>query len=204
MSSLRRSLAWVLSLPLMLAGVEAGHWLAYRLAYPDPSLRAEELAGSGHGYLHHLPLALAVTGALGLCAFGARVFRPPDARSGRGAVSLLPFVLLSPVAFVLQELVERLAAGTWPLDAVLSPAFLPGLLFQLPFALAAFLIARWLLRTANRLRARLFGGGAARRALAAASLLTAPTAAPDPPRVAPLARGYGKRGPPELTFRRSL
>jgi hypothetical protein len=54
------------------------------------------------------------------------------------------FALLGVSAFVVMEHVERLGAGgSWPLT---SRVFLLGLVLQLPFALAAWWVARTLLR----------------------------------------------------------
>jgi hypothetical protein len=54
--------------------------------------------------------------------------------------------------FCLQEILElSLHSGTFGWRAVLAPTFLPGLALQLPFALAAYLVARILLRAATAL-----------------------------------------------------
>src|SRR5438552_2781573 len=124
----RRSLAWLLSMPLLVAGAEAAHWLAYRFVYPDPYARSQALAQSGHGYLSHAPTFFAAMGAIALCSLLARTFR----RGARAHVSLLPFLLLAPLAFALQECAELLFAGVSPLAALLTPTFMPGLLLQLP------------------------------------------------------------------------
>jgi hypothetical protein len=191
----RRVLAWFLSVPLIVAGVEGGHWLAYRVVYPDPYLRAQALTDSGHRYLSYAPVFFAIVGAVALCAFGLRVFRRGAADLGTAQVSLLPFVFVSPLAFALQECIERLFVGGWPFGAVLAPTFMPGLLFQLPFALVAFLLARWLLRAADRLRVLVLGR----------STLPSPLFRPlgarafpavDLQRRAALAGGVGERGPP--------
>jgi hypothetical protein len=59
---------------------------------------------------------------------------------------------------VLQEVIElSLHTGTLGWHAVLAPTFLPGLALQLPFALAAYLVARALLRAANALGRALAG-----------------------------------------------
>ncbi len=179
----------------MVAGVEAGHWLAYRLVYPDPYLRAQELAGSGHHYLSYTPLFFSLAGAVALCGFGGRLFRTGEGPRRTDVVSLTPFLLLSPSAFVLQECGERLTVTTWPLAGVLTPAFLPGLLFQLPFALAAFLVARCLLRGADRLRVFLLGRRPAPLPALVLQVLEQ-LAAVTLPRISSLAVGYGERGPP--------
>jgi hypothetical protein len=79
-----------------------------------------------------------------------------------------------------------------PLTLALQPAFLFGLALQLPFALAALLLA-WALDSAAR---------ALGEALAAQPRLVFPVFVPQPVRVAAapraggLARGYGERAPP--------
>ena len=61
---MRRSLAWLVAVPLMLAGSEAAHALAYRLAYPELHVRVHVLLVTGHGYLRWLPLVLGIAGAV--------------------------------------------------------------------------------------------------------------------------------------------
>jgi hypothetical protein len=187
-------LAWFVSVPLVLAGVEGGHWLAYRLVYPSSSLRAQALAHSGHAYLSYAPLFFAVAGAVCLCAFGLRVFARGDRDSVVVQVPLLPFLLVAPLAFAFQECSESLLVGGWPFAAPLAPTFLPGLVFQAPFALLAFLVARWLLRAAERLRTFAAGG-------VAPSFPSAPRAALSMRlvqlrRLTALAGGHAERGPP--------
>jgi hypothetical protein len=104
-------------------------------------------------------------------------------------------VLLPPIAFVVQEFAERLAhTGHVQWTVVVQPAFLLGLAFQLPFALAALLIA-WALDSAAR---------AVGRALRELPQPTFGVFVPEParivavPRTAGLARGYGERAPPSL------
>ena len=193
----RRSLAWTVSLPLVAAGVESGHWLAFRVVYPDPYSRAQALVGSGHSYLSAAPIFFAVAGAVAVCAFGLRVFRRGAPDSGAVPASLLPFLLVSPLAFALQECIERLFMGGWPFAAAFAPTFLPGLLFQVPFALLAFVLARWLLRVADRLRALVLGGRPA-RVSASLVLRFAGFELVVLSRVAPLAWGRSERGPPWL------
>ena len=185
-------MAWLLSVPLMLAGVEGAHSLAYRLVYPDAYTRSQVLAASGHGYLNDAPTFFAIAGALGVCLWLARALSRPGRSAGDGQVSLLPFLMLAPVAFCLQECVEQLFVGGSPFAAVFAPTFLPGVLLQVPFALAAFFIARWLLRAADRVRSILAGGSPVwvhepARWFAVVADLS---------RVTSLALGYGERGPP--------
>jgi hypothetical protein len=144
---MRRRLNWLVALPLILAGTQVAHGLAYTLVYPQAHTR---LLQTGHGYLGWLPLVFGVSGALALVGLGAAV---ADAARSRHARELpaAAFALLPPLAFALQELLElSLHTGTFGWRAFLAPTFLPGLALQLPFALLAYVLARLLLRAAVR------------------------------------------------------
>lgn len=142
-------LTWALTLPLMLGGIEAGHALAYQLVYPQVDGRV--LIATGHAYLAWLPLLLGVSGALALVALIAAGI---DAARGRSPHDLpaWAFAVIPPIAFVLQEILElSLHLGTFGWRAVLAPTFLPGVALQAPLAFLAYVAARLLLRTAERL-----------------------------------------------------
>ena len=189
---MRQRLAWFSIAPLMLGGLLAAHTLGYWLAIPDAHARAHALAQSGHGYFGYLPFALVVCVSVlltGLVLQGAAGFRGERRRLASSPL----IVVLSPLAFVVQELLERLLhTGHISWATILEPAFLSGFALQLPFALAALLFV-WALDSAAR---------AVGRALAARPRLTFPAFAPIPVRVASaphpagLARGYGERAPP--------
>ena len=154
----RRALLWLASVPLMVAGSFSAHELSYWLIAPDPLVRAHMLEASGHGYLARAPLVLGVLGALLVAAL---VLRVAGSRRGAAATAVArwPFFLLPLVGFSLQEHLERfLHLGELPTAAAIEPTFLVGLALQLPFALAALVLARLLLRAADRvgnaLRAR--------------------------------------------------
>ena len=145
---MRRGLAWALTLPFVLLGTQAAHALAYELVYPQADIRV--LLATGHGYLAYLPLALALAGAVALAALCVAAV---DAARGRPARKLpaWAFALLPPAMFAAQEVLElSLRTGTFGWRALLAPTFLPGLALQLPIALAAYVAARLLLRTAER------------------------------------------------------
>jgi hypothetical protein len=140
--------AWLVSLPVMLAGCLGAHLAAYVLVEPGAHARHDLLANSGHGYLSQLPLlgaavlVLLLAAALHHALVGRAGARP------RPAV----FVALPPLAFTVQEHLERWAhAGGFPVAAALEPTFLLGLALQLPFALLAWLLARATLGTAEAL-----------------------------------------------------
>jgi hypothetical protein len=191
---MRQRLAWFSIAPLMLGGLLAAHSLGYWLAISDPHARADALAKSGHGYFGYVPFALVVSFGVLLAAIylqGAAGYR---GERPRPATSRL-IVLLSPLAFVVQELLERLIhTGHLSWTTIFQPAFLVGLALQLPFALAALLLA-WALDSAAR---------AVGQALAALpqpvfhACVPLPVQVAASPRPAGLARGYGERAPPYL------
>ncbi len=191
--SRRRAAAWLLMLPLMLAGSQLAHVFAYRLVYPESQVRLRELLATGHSYMSYLPLLLGIGAALELVAFGSLVVGGVR-RRGRAAVSPWAFALLPALGFALQEFLERwLAGASYPWWMVLQPTFRIGLLLQLPFALAAFLIARLLTRVADRVASALRGD----RRPARVGLRSRWTAsAVRLPRPGALAGGHAGRGPP--------
>jgi hypothetical protein len=181
----------------MLAGSQAAHVVAYRLVYPEAGIRLRALLATGHSYMDLMPLVLAVAAALVLVAL---LFSGVDAARGRAqrSVPAWAFGVLPLLGFALQEHLERLiTTGSLPWHAALAPTFLPGLLLQLPFGLVAYLAARLLLRTAQRV-GEAFGA----RSLPAVRCRPAPGAATPPavalPRPSLLSCGLAKRGPPLL------
>ena len=191
---MRHRLTWLSTAPLMLAGLLAAHTLGYRLAISDPHARGDALAHSGHSYFSYVPFALSVCVGVLLAGLALQALSAFRGEPRRPATSRL-IVLLSPVAFVAQELIERfLHTGQLPWTTVIEPAFLIGFALQLPFALAALLLA-WALDSAAR---------AVGTALASAPCPTFHVFVPAPvrisaaPRPAGLARGYGERAPPLL------
>jgi hypothetical protein len=143
-------------LPLAVVGSQLAHALAYRLVIRDDTELAHELAASGHGYLAYAPIALAVCVALVAFALIRELQISVLARRpSRSRPSALSFAVLAPTIFVAQEYLERLVhEGGFPVDVVLEKTFVLGLVLQLPFALAAYVLARLLLR-ATRAVARL-------------------------------------------------
>jgi hypothetical protein len=149
----RRAAAWLLSLPLMIAGTQVAHVLAYQWVYPNAHIRLTELLATGHSYIvgthGYLPMVLGIVGALDLVAAGW-VFAGSVRRSLQRPVPAWAFALMPALCFTLQEFLERWLAGSpFPWWMVLQPTFRIGLALQLPFAALAFLAARALLRTAD-------------------------------------------------------
>jgi hypothetical protein len=167
-----------LSLPLAAVGTLAGHAAGYAL-----------VGGSQHhvhGYLAFAPEFLAV--CVAMLAAGLAL------RTGgrlRGSPSPWIFALLPPLAFIAQELIERLVAGL-PAHAVFEPAVYAGLAAQAPVALLAYLAARALLRVTDEAAEAL-----APRISLAVPHAALPFPAPLPAlRVAELAFGRLGRAPP--------
>jgi hypothetical protein len=188
----RRAIAWLLAFPLMAAGTILAHALAYRLVFPDAAVRSDVLRESGHGYLAFTPVLLGTCSAFLLAGLAGAL------RRGRHGEREVPagwqLAMLPPVAFALQEHLERLfATGHLPLGTAAGGSFLVGLALQLPFASAAVLLARLLGRAALALGRALavpppVASPASRSQRPPASLLLPPLAA--------LASGQAQRGPP--------
>jgi hypothetical protein len=192
---MRRGLAWLISLPLILAGSQVAHVLAYRWVYPDAHVRLAALVRTGHGYLSLLPFALGAAGSVTLLSLAVSA---ADAARGRRGRPLPPwaFALLPLAAFTVQEHLERwLYSGVVPWHEVAAPTFLPGLALQLPFGALAYLAARLLLRAAERLGRALAAASPPRRRPASPTL-AAPVLVPVPLRWPLISRGLAKRGPP--------
>jgi hypothetical protein len=133
----RRTSLLALSLPIAAIGSLAGHTAAYALV--GSSRQDAEI----HGYLSYAPQFL------GVCVSAvaiALVLRASGRLRGRPAA--WPFAAISPLAFLGQELIERVAAGL-PAHAIFEPAVYVGLAAQLPVACVAFFVARALLRLAD-------------------------------------------------------
>jgi hypothetical protein len=189
----RRALAWLLAVPLVLGGAQLAHAVDYWLIAPDGHERSELLAGTGHGYFSYLPFAVALLGGLLVAAFVAVSW---DAGRGGTAAPLdrWPLALLPFATFVLQEHLERhLHDGAFPWHAAGDPTFALGLVLQIPFAVAAYFAARLLLRAADAL-GRLRTTKPSLRAAAESAL---PVLVADLVRRHPLADGHSSRGPPQ-------
>jgi hypothetical protein len=126
----RHGFAWLLTLVLAAAGTLLGHALAYRLT--------GQSAGDVHAYLGHAPQLLLLLATLAAC--------PLAFMRGTASPPAWPFPFLAVGTFVVQEHIERLVhTGELPW-LLTTPSFLAGLALQLPLALAAWALARRLLR----------------------------------------------------------
>lgn len=152
---LRERLAWFVTLPIAVSGCQSGHAAINALVGAPGGARGELLLqrGPGAGLAPFLACVALAAVAAGLAGRAAGAWSAHNAAAAR-----LPFALVSPVLFVAQEHLETvLRTGAAPIGTVLEPTFLPGLLLQIPFAVAGYLIARALVKLADGVRA-LVGG----------------------------------------------
>jgi len=142
-------LAWLVTLPIAVVGCESAHALA-NVAFGAPGGGRAELFQGGPG-AGALPLVAALAVAAVLAGLTSRA---TGAWSTSPAAARLPFALLAPALYIVQEHVETvLRTGAAPVGTVIEPTFLPGLLLQIPFAIAAYAVARALVRLADGVRA---------------------------------------------------
>ena len=136
------------------AGAVVGHGLAYALAVPQPGRRLAVLAGSGNGYWS---AAIAAASVLGLASLGATLVRSfhaglrPGGRTaaepmGRPAGRL---ALLQVTIYLVQELIERAAAGVPLGGPVNGRLLLTGVAVQLLVAVVLALGLAWAGRVAE-------------------------------------------------------
>jgi hypothetical protein len=159
----RRAVVVLASLGLAIVGSQLAHGAVYRIVAPNAHERTHLLADTGHAYLRFAPLGLAV-----VCVLLGMALVAEWRSAGDGATRLRPrpslFVVVAPVLFVFQEHFERLLHdGAFPLAAATDRTFLLGLVLQLPFALAAYALARLSL-AATRVARRLLSPPRPRRA----------------------------------------
>ncbi len=126
-----------------------------------------------HGYLRYMPVLVALAGSLLVVALALRI-------AGRlpGRPAAWPYALVPPLAYAVQEVAERLAAGIGPAEVLHAPV-LAGLAAQAPLAALAYLLARVLLRCADAAASLLAGKPPASPALV---FLPAPATVALPPR----------------------
>jgi hypothetical protein len=147
----RRTAVWLVTVPIALSGIEGAHAVA-NAVFGAPAGDSGEIFASAATGASLVPLLVAVAlAAVGIGLAGRIAGRWLTPRNGR--MLALPFAFLPPAGFVLLELAEA-ALGDEGLQAgIVSPAVLLGLVLQLPFAFAGYLVARGLLRLGDEVRA---------------------------------------------------
>lgn len=194
---MHRRLPWIIALPLMVAGSVGAHIVARIVTGAHVSEGSRESAErASTGMAGHTVMLVGIVAALTFVACVMRLVSIIRRRPGSGTSPGFFFVL-PPLAFVLQEIVERLLhAEAAPFQSAFEPRFLMGLALQIPFGLVALLAARILLRVAARIA----------RALSPSPFIPLGRRSPvarqptvcELPRIPALALGYPQRGPPKL------
>jgi len=188
---------------VMVAGSLAAHSLgsmvvAARASAPVDADGSAELAPRvDHGSVTILPVLVGLVTALVLVAVGLRIYRSVRGATHTGA-SPESFLLLAPLAYVLQEFAERLLhAESFLFNPAHEPAFLLGLVLQVPFGIVAFFVGRALLGLGRTLARVLFGRRppwSSSRPVSLPRIYDAVLL-----RVPVLALGHSVRGPPALS-----
>jgi hypothetical protein len=186
-------LAWLLAFALTVAGWISAHEVAYRLAIPHPHTAGWDSVEARHAYLAYASLLVVLCLFVAVLCTAGLVLRPRGVRPPSGRLLLL-FVLLPPLGFALQEVIESLLSGGLPVEALLEWTFLAGILLQVPFAVVALVVTRVFFAVARSMARR--GEGPGKPKLLAFNLSLPRAAEAWPPRLPALAFGCGERGPP--------
>src|SRR5215217_4147689 len=135
---MRQLRVWLVMLPVVAAGTQLAASLVD--AFAPASYETVELFSRSNASHNLLPLA----GALGTAALVCALCSLATSAPGPPALPRWLFACLPPLVFTLQEHVEYVVGhGHVPWTLVPHPLFLAGLLLQIPFAAATFLVA-WL------------------------------------------------------------
>lgn len=144
-------LAWLLVLPLVALSTQLAHSIAYRIVEPNALERARHLQETGHPSIQLVPLLAVITFVLAVATGGALAYEQARGRAV-ARITLWAFAVIPLVGYGLQEIVERLATAHGDLSAIISqPTLAIGLALQIPAAIAAYALARLILRAARQL-----------------------------------------------------
>jgi hypothetical protein len=139
---------------LALAGVVAGHVVAYGLGIPDHAHRTHYLTATGHAYW---PLAVAAAGSAGLVAAAVVVAarlrtriegEPPEPIVLRTLIPQL--AALQTMIYLALEVVERLASNAPMATDLATSLLVRGVISQVVIACVAALLIAWLARLVER------------------------------------------------------
>ncbi len=135
------------------AGLVLAHALSYAIAVPDPYHRDLLLHRTGHDYL---PAFGQVALMLFVAGVAAVVFRASGRHAGattshRFAPLATRLALVQVGAFMVQEVTERLLAGSGLHDLGHGHVFIVGVAAQIAVAFAGAALLRWLARASDRL-----------------------------------------------------
>jgi hypothetical protein len=141
----RRLIAWLVAFPLMAAGTYLSHCYVYGYAAAGHAHHAAASSGRpGMAFFCGTPFLLACLAMVGI-SFAARSVLALSERPG-ARIAAWPFGVLPVVGFLFHQWISTVDTGV-----VVNPTFLAALLLQVPFGLAAYFIAKALLRLADRI-----------------------------------------------------
>ena len=190
----RSASAWLVAFPLMAAGTWLSHCYALSAVDPSTHAAAHHTGHAGRMFVFSAPFLYACIAVLAL----ALVFRVGLSFAGHSAarMSALPFAVVPALGFFAHQHFEQLSStGSISLAALTAPAFLLGLMLQIPFGIVAFFVVRFLLRFADRLGVTLAELRKPRRAISRTHLPKLSFEARTP-RLAALAHLAAPRAPP--------
>jgi hypothetical protein len=134
---------WLMMLPLLAVGTEGAASLLD--AFAPKQYETVELFSRSNASHSLVPLLAGLGTAVLLVAICSLAASSP----GKRRLPVWAFACLPPLAFMVQEHAEYLLAhGHMPWALVSSPIFIAGLLLQIPFAAAVYLLARLLVGVA--------------------------------------------------------
>ena len=141
----RSKAAWLLSLPLSAAGMLLAHQFAWELG------GHEHAGGAAHGYLQYGAIFAALGVATLIVAATTQLIRGVAGAGVAHAPPARVFAIVPIIGFLLQEHLEHIVAEReLEVTFFLTAPFLLGLALQIPFALAALLVARLILGLVTR------------------------------------------------------
>jgi hypothetical protein len=134
-----------------MAGLILGHTVSYLIVVPDPHQRQFVLQQTGHGYMPALTQVALMVLVAGVAALVARAFGHRGGQAETFPALARTLGVVQVVAFVGQEILERLVARapihTLGHDHVLAT----GIVMQLGLAIVAARILLWIARASTRL-----------------------------------------------------
>jgi hypothetical protein len=141
----RRLIAWLVAFPLMAAGTYLSHCYVYGYAAVGHAHHAGASAGRpGMAFFCGTPFLLACLAIIGI-SVAARSVQALSERPG-ARIAAWPFGVLPVLGFLLHEWIASVDTGV-----AVNATFLAALLLQIPFGLAAYFVAKALLRLADRI-----------------------------------------------------
>jgi hypothetical protein len=190
-----RTLPWLVALPSVALGLVAAHLVGSHLAVAHVR---EVVETAGEQSSTHAASATVVAAFLGVMVLAGSAVLAGCLRNrvGVGKPAPMLFLILPVIAWPVQEFLERIAhpEGGLGVHALLDPSLLRGILLQIPFAIAAYFLARFLLKVVSKIVAAL----ATRRSRAhrESTAIRRPATSARPVRTRITALRHAQRAPP--------